>query len=243
MLDRRPKLRDQGSSHILRSLTAFLAAGPAAFAAAIASALGRPLYRAAAGLTIAVVSAVVAASLVPGLPDQLARAVDVGADRSAAEFLEYGLTAGAALALFLAARGERSADRLLWGLLFLILTADNALLLHERAGARIGSALFGANPDARHFGQAIFLAGVYGPIFLALLARAARAGVRETAPLALLALVYAGFGGVADAAAHFVPGAISKGFALVEDRGEMMAIAAVFLYALALAVRVRPQPR
>jgi hypothetical protein len=211
-------------------------------AATIRPALQTRVFRVAGLATGATVFAVLAISVAPALfPYTLSHNLDLGTDRSGAEFIEYAFMAGAAAALFAAPKGSMIFDLRVWAVLFIVLALDNALALHESAGTWAGRTLFGAAPDARHYGQALVLLCVYGAIFAALLARA----VRNPAlgglvyPLLALTLFYGGFGGFADFAHHFAPGAIAALLHAVEDRGEFAATAAIFLYALALSIALR----
>lgn len=149
------------------------------------------------------------------------------------------------IALMLASAAMRWRDRLLWcwSAAFGYLLLDNALSLHERAGAWLanqGQVAEQFDVPARALGELVFFAliGIIGCVAFAV----AVAGdtKRFTLPNRVLLLLFAVlvfFGVGVDLLHSFAQARGWPGCGVIEDGGEMLAMSAITAYAPALARR------
>jgi hypothetical protein len=125
------------------------------------------------------------------LPVQFSLASDGGFG----EWLEYSLTLSIAVMLFLLWRTNRCEAYLVNALLFIWLTLDNSIEIHERFGQQLGPVLADLSPsnlEPNHLGEAI-LFGAIGLIWLAGLARTVTRGqLRQVSHMLLLSAIIAG---------------------------------------------------
>lgn len=163
-------------------------------------------------------------------------------EESFGEFLEYSLTAACAVMLALLWWHKGAPAHLANALLFVWLTFDNWMEIHEQLGAQVGPFL-PAMPmipvDPHHLGEAV-LFGMVGAIWLAGLATALfSTGRRDAIHTLLLAAcigVAAFFGVFVDLLVVWGdPDPMRTQFlAFVEDSGEFAAIIAAFAIAVAI---------
>lgn len=158
-----------------------------------------------------------------------------------AEWLEYALTLCAAIWMIQLWRRERAPAFVAAAATFLWLTLDNALALHEAAGAGLAPLLAGvAGERAADLGELIVFS-LAALAIVVLLRAALRASERGAAARVLCVLLPvaagAGFGVAMDFVAHFVADAMPArlGFDFVEDSGEL----AMLCFATAFAAAVR----
>ncbi len=163
-------------------------------------------------------------------------------EESFGEFLEYSLTAACAVMLGLLWWRKRAPVHLTNALLFVWLTLDNWLEVHEHLGEAIGPALPSmpiVPVESNHLGEAL-LFGIVGAIWLAGLATALRStGTRDAIHTLLLAIcigVAAFFGVFVDLLVVWGESdPMRKQFlAFIEDGGEFVAIIAAFAIAAAI---------
>lgn len=157
-----------------------------------------------------------------------------------AEWFEYALTLAAAICMIQLWRRERAPAFAAAAGTFLWLTLDNALALHEAAGAALAPMLSAvAGEHSADLGELmVFAAAALG--IVAMLRAAIRASERGAAARVLCVLLPvalgAGFGVAMDFAAHFASDALAArlGFDFVEDAGElaMLCLAAAFATAV-----------
>lgn len=158
-----------------------------------------------------------------------------------AEWLEYALTLCAAVWMIQLWRRERAPAFVAAAATFLWLTLDNALALHEAAGAGLAPLLAGqAGERAADLGELIVFA-LAALAIVVMLRAALRASERGAAARVLCVLLPvaagAGFGVAMDFVAHFAADALAArlGFDFVEDSGEL----AMLCFATAFAAAVR----
>ncbi|WP_166036999.1 hypothetical protein [Sphingosinicella sp. YJ22] len=158
-----------------------------------------------------------------------------------AEWFEYALTLGAAVWMYQLWRRERAPAFAAAAATFLWLTLDNALALHEAAGAALAPLLEGiAGERAADLGELIVFA-VAAAAIVVLLSAAIRASAPGAAARVLCVMVPiavgAGFGVAMDFVSHIVADAQAArlGFDFVEDSGEL----AMLCLAAACATAVR----
>lgn len=156
------------------------------------------------------------------------------------EYLEYVLTTGIALLLFLLWRSDRSPIYLVNAMLFAVLTADNALELHEKFGFWVAPWMPQGLPVApHHLGEPLLFA-LIGAAWLAGLALSLRASRITPVVNALLITgcigVTAFFGIVVDEMVVYGPHteARTQIEAFIEDGGEFAMILIAFLLTVAM---------
>ena len=157
-----------------------------------------------------------------------------------AEWFEYALTFAAAVWMIQLWRRERAPAFAAAAATFLWLTLDNALALHEAAGAGFAPLLTAvAGERAADLGELIVF-GVVALVIIVVLSSAVRASGRGAAARVLCVMVPvavgAGFGVAMDFVSHFAADspAARLAFDFVEDSGElaMLCLAAAFATAL-----------
>jgi hypothetical protein len=157
-------------------------------------------------------------------------------DHSFGEYLEYSLTSASAVLLFLLWLRSRSMVFLTSAILFVWLTLDNAVEIHEQLGFVIGSVLPRMDwipMQPHHIAESLVFVAV-GMIWLAGMAVAFRQADTRAAIYGLLIATCIGlaavFGVVVDFATSWGdhgPGLLNL-FAFVEDEGEFAMILIVF---------------
>ena len=161
-------------------------------------------------------------------------------DRSFGEYLEYALMGAMAVMLLHMWRKDRSPLYLVNALLFLALTLDNALEIHEAFGFWVAPLMPQTLPiSAHHLGEPLLFAAI-GATWLVGLAMALR-GARIDSILASLILVgcigmTAVFGVIVDAVVSYGPHSdfLIEVEAFVEDAGEFAMIILAFLFTVAI---------
>ena len=157
-----------------------------------------------------------------------------------AEWFEYALTLTAAAWMTQLWWRERASAFAAAAAAFLWLTLDNALALHEAAGAALAPTLSGiAGERGSDLGELIIFVGAAVAIVV-LLSAAIRASAPNAAARVLCVMVPvavgAGFGVAMDFAAHFVANshAAGLGFDFVEDSGELVMLCVATAFATAV---------
>jgi hypothetical protein len=167
--------------------------------------------------------------------------VRLGRDGTYPEMFGYGQLAAAA-ALMLACyrrRGERV--YLTWAVVLLAVVADDALTIHERAGAAIAPTLPVVVSDLPyHDGEFVALASI-GALLVALVllvhrASGPQARAESRRLLALLAMLGM-FAFVVDRLHTDLTGSAAEIAGMIEDGGELAVMSAILAYAVSLAAR------
>lgn len=160
---------------------------------------------------------------------------------SISEWFEYALTLGAAAWMIQLWRSERAPAFAAAAMTFLWLTLDNALALHEAAGAALAPLLATlAGERSADLGELIIF-GFAALAIVAALSSAIRASERCAAARVLCVMVPvaigAGFGVAMDFVSHFAADALAArlSFDFVEDSGEL----AMLCFATAFAAAIR----
>ncbi|HEY0324380.1 MAG TPA: hypothetical protein VGC46_00195 [Allosphingosinicella sp.] len=158
-----------------------------------------------------------------------------------AEWFEYALTLSAAAWMLQLWRRERAPAFAAAAATFLWLTLDNALALHEAAGAALAPMLSAVAGDhSADLGELMVftLAAILIVLMLITALRGSERGASARVLCVMLPVaIGAGFGVAMDFAGHFASDAIATrmGFDFVEDAGEL----AMLCIATALATAVR----
>jgi hypothetical protein len=161
-------------------------------------------------------------------------------DLSFGEYLEYALMLATAVLLFLLWRRDRSPIYLVNALLFAVLTADNALELHEKFGFWVAPWMPQGLPIApHHLGEPVLFAGI-GLLWLTGLALSLDASRARSLVNSLLLIGCVGatafFGIAVDELVVYGPHseAATQIEAFVEDGGEFAMIVLAFLLTVAM---------
>jgi hypothetical protein len=161
-------------------------------------------------------------------------------DLSFGEFLEYGLMLAMAAMLFLMWRRDRSPIYLVNALLFAVLTADNALELHEKFGFWVAPWMPQNLPiEPHHLGEPVLFAGI-GAVWLAGLGLSLDASRARSLVNSLLLIGCIGatafFGIFVDEVVVFGEHteASTQVQAFIEDGGEFAMIVLAFLLTVAM---------
>ena len=172
------------------------------------------------------------------LPVQFSLASDGGFG----EWLEYSLTASIAVMLLLLWRTNRCDGYLVNAALFIWLTLDNSIEIHERFGQQLAPALTEISPanlEPNHLGEAVLFAAI-GLIWLVGLARTViRGQLRQLSNMLLLSAVIVGaaiFGVGVDLAVSwgsYSPAGLELA-TFVEDGGEFAMICLAFFFTVAI---------
>lgn len=164
----------------------------------------------------------------------------ISKDEGFGEYLEYSLTAAAAVMLVLLWLRTRAGIYLVNALLFIYLTADNSLQFHEQFGHWIAPSMPQATPlPANDLGEMLLFALIGAAWLCSLLAALIRAELRPAAYALILAGGIAGaafFGVVADAVTSWGNKSdyLITFEAWLEDGGEFVMIIATFLACCAI---------
>ena len=161
-------------------------------------------------------------------------------DRSLGEYLEYGLMTAMAIMLLRMWRRDGSPLYLVNAILFVVLTLDNALEIHEAFGFWIAPILPQNLPiSAHHLGEPLMFAGI-GVLWLAGLGLALRAARIDSVLNSLIIVGCIGatamFGVVEDAVVSYGTHSdlmiVTEAF--IEDAGEFAMIILAFLFTVAI---------
>jgi hypothetical protein len=155
-------------------------------------------------------------------------------ERGFGETYQYVKAYWAALLLLLLGLGHRSALYLAWSLVLAFLLVDDAFMVHETLGARLGPALVlpGTVPlQGHHAAEALVLAAValLAVALVGLASLRADPGARRVSRRLLGRMaVLAGFGVGVDLVHAMIPhGAWHAVAGIVEDGGEMVVLSAI----------------
>ena len=161
-------------------------------------------------------------------------------DLSFGEFLEYALMLAMAVLLFLMWRRDRSPIYLVNALLFAVLTADNALELHEKFGFWIAPVMPQGLPiEPHHLGEPVLFAGI-GAVWLVGLVVSLRASRIRPVINSLILVGCIGatafFGILVDEVVVFGEHTVAATQiqAFIEDGGEFAMILLAFLLTVAM---------
>lgn len=177
------------------------------------------------------------------LPDRLLLTQDGGYS----EWFEYLLTGTAGLAMLSAWSKTRIRAYLVLAVLFLFLTADNSLTIHENFGLWIAPSLeaTGLIPNPRHYAEFAFML-LFGLVMLNVIVAAVKASEEQhrNRVLMIVALIAcaAGFGVGLDMIDTIIltPGTTAVAISIfVEDAGELWCFSAIAVGAIAIFAQVR----
>ncbi len=161
-------------------------------------------------------------------------------DQSLGEYLEYSLMSAMSVMLFLMWLRDRSSIYLVNALLFVVLTLDNALEVHEQFGFWIAPILpHGLPLEAHHIGEPLMFAliGIVWAIGLALSLRASRVDPVLNSLVLVGCIAATAFFGI------FVDAVVSYGVhsdlsieveAFIEDGGEFAMIILAFMLTVSM---------